>query len=176
MKKTGILLVSLLLLSGMLLGGCGKKQNPDVPSGMQLASSDEADYLFYVPQEWRVDKSTLQTSAYFSSGDATSVSATAFGMNLDDSTVSDWWEGYTEQFESIYDSMEVTAEEDTKLGGVDAVKYTFNAVLNEKEYQYIIVAALRKNYIYYVTYTSTPDYFEEHLSDLDLVLENFSFK
>ena len=97
-------------------------------------------------------------------------------MNLDDSTVSDWWEGYIEQFESIYDSMEVTAEEEMKLGGADAVKYTFNAVLNEKEYQYIIVAALRKNYIYYVTYTSTPDYFEEHLSDLDLVLENFSFK
>ena len=50
MKKTGILLVSLLLLAGILLGGCGKKQNPDVPSGMQLASSDEADYLFYVPE------------------------------------------------------------------------------------------------------------------------------
>lgn len=176
MKKTGILLVSLLLLVGMLLGGCGKKQDPNVPSGMQLASSDEADYLFYVPQEWRVDKSSLYTSAYYSSGDATSVSATAFGMNLDDTTVSDWWEGYTEQFKSIYASMEVTAEEETKLGGADAVKYTFNAVLNEEEYQYIIVAALRKNYIYYITYTSTPEYYEKHLSDLDLVLENFSFK
>lgn len=176
MRKTGILLVLLLLLVGTLLGGCGKKQDPDVPSGMQLASSDEADYLFYVPDGWRVDKSTLYTSAYYSSGDATSVSAAAFGMNLDDTTVSDWWEGYTEQFESIYDSMEVTAEEETKLGDIDAMKYAFNAVLNEKEYRYIIVAALKDNYIYYITYTSTPDYYENHLSDLDLILENFSFK
>ena len=57
MKKTGILLVSLLLLVGILFGGCGKKQDPDVPSGMQLASSDEADYLFYVPENWRGGKS-----------------------------------------------------------------------------------------------------------------------
>ncbi len=175
MKKTGILLVSLLLILGMALGGCAK-QDPDVPAGMQLASSEDADYLFYVPEGWRVDKASLYTAAYFSSGDATSMSVTAFGMNMTDDSVSSWWERYTGQFADIYDAMEVTAEEEAELGGIDGMKYTFEATLNEKEYQYIIVAALRENYIYYITYTSTPEYYEDHLDELDLALEHFAFK
>lgn len=175
MKKTGIFLVSLLVILGMALGGCAK-QDPDVPAGMQLASSEDADYLFYVPQGWRVDKSSLYTAAYFSSGDATSISVTAFGMNMTDDSVSSWWESYKEQFAEIYDTMEVTAEEETELDGMDGMKYTFDATLNEKEYQYIIAAVLRENYIYYITYTSTPEYYEDHLEELDLVLEHFAFK
>ncbi len=175
MKKTGTLLVSLLLILGMALSGCAK-QDTSVPEGMQLASSDDADYLFYVPEGWRVDKSSLYTAAYFSSGDATSMSVTAFGMNMAGDTVSSWWESYTEQFINIYDTMEVTAEEEAELDGIDGMKYTFAATLNEKEYQYIIVAALRENYIYYITYTSTPEYYEDHLDELDQAVEYFAFK
>ena len=174
MKKTGFFLVTLLLALSMVLGGC-EKQDSSVPAGMQLASSEDADYLFYVPEGWRVDKSSLYAAAYFSSGDATSISVTAFGMNMTDDTVSSW-ESYAEQFASIYEEMEVTAEEKTVLGGVDGMKYAFDATLNEKEYQYIIVAAVRENYVYYITYTSTPKYYEDHLDELDLVLEHFAFK
>ncbi|MCI8611193.1 MAG: hypothetical protein HFE66_04645 [Clostridiales bacterium] len=175
MKRTGFLLVTLLLALSMILCGC-EKQASDVPAGMQLASSEDADYLFYVPEGWRVDKSSLYAAAYFSSGDATSISVTAFGVNMTDDTVSSWWENYTEQFTGIYEKMEVTAQEEAVLGGIDGMKYTFDATLNEKEYRYIIVAALRENYIYYITYTSTPEYYEDHLDELDLVLEHFAFK
>ncbi len=175
MKKTGFLLVTLLLALSMVLGGC-EKMDSSVPAGMQLASSEDADYLFYVPEGWRVDKSSLYTAAYFSSGDATSISVTAFGVNMTGDTVSSWWESYTEQFAGIYEEMEVTAEEEVVLGGIDGKKYAFDATLNEKEYQYIIVAALRENYIYYITYTSTPKYYEDHLDELELVLEHFAFK
>ena len=175
MKKTGILLILLLLAIGAILSGCAD-QDPDVPEGMQLASSEDADYLFYVPEGWRLDKSSLYTSAYFSSGDATSISATAFGMNLTDTSVNDWWEKYKEQFEGIYENVEFSEGEETKLGGVEAMKYTISATLNEKDYQYIIVAALRDSYIYYITYTSTPEYYEDHLDALDQVIECFAFK
>ena len=123
-----------------------------------------------------MDTSTLYAAAFVSAGGATSISVTAFGMNMTDDTVSSWWESYAEQFASIYEEMEVTAEEKTVLGGVDGMKYAFDATLNEKEYQYIIVAAVRENYVYYITYTSTPKYYEDHLDELDLVLEHFAFK
>ena len=173
MKKTKILL--LLLLTGVLFGGCAK-QDTEVPEGMQLASPKEADYLFYVPEGWRVDQSSLYSSAYFSSGDASSISATAFGMDLADTSVNDWWEKYKEQFQGIYEDVEFGEGEETTLGGVDAVKYTINATLNENEYRYVIVAALRDNYIYYITYTSTPEYYEDHLEALEQVREHFAFK
>ena len=54
MKKTGFLLVTLLLALSMVLGGC-EKMDSSVPAGMQLASSEDADYLFYVPEGWRVN-------------------------------------------------------------------------------------------------------------------------
>ena len=164
MRKTGILMLSLLLAVGAMLSGCAQ-QDPDVPEGMQLASSEDADYLFYVPEGWRLDKSSLFTSAYFSSGDATSISATAFSMNLTDTSI-----------EGIYENVEFSDGEETKLGGEDAMKYTISATLNETDYQYIIVAALRDSYIYYITYTSTPEYYEDHLEALDQVIECFAFK
>lgn len=175
MRKTGILMLSLLLAVGAMLSGCAQ-QDPDVPEGMQLASSEDADYLFYVPEGWRLDKSSLFTSAYFSSGDATSISATAFSMNLTDTSIDDWWERYKGQFEGIYENVEFSDGEETKLGGEDAMKYTISATLNETDYQYIIVAALRDSYIYYITYTSTPEYYEDHLEALDQVIEYFAFK
>lgn len=35
---------------------------------------------------------------------------------------------------------------------------------------------MRSNYVYYVTYTSTPEFYEKHLEALDQVLANFAFK
>lgn len=127
MKKVLISLLSLLLCAALL--GCGKNKDTDVPAGMQLASSEDADYLFYVPESWRVDKSTLYSAAYYSSGDATSISVTAYGMDFTEVTVADWWEGFAEKFSATFETMEVTATEDATLGGVDAVKYSFDATL-----------------------------------------------
>lgn len=175
MKKTGILMLSLLFAVGAMLSGCAQ-QDADVPEGMQLASSEDADYLFYVPEGWRLDKSSLYTSAYFSSGDATSISATAFSMNLTDTSIDDWWERYKGRLRVSIRMWSFRQGRKTELGGEDAMKYTISATLNEADYQYIIVAALRDSYIYYITYTSTPEYYEDHLEALDQVIEYFAFK
>lgn len=168
-------LVLAVLMCAAAFAGCSKK-DPDTPSGMKLASSEDTDYRMYVPENWRVDKSTLYTAAYYSSGDATSISATAYGMNYDDTTVDDWFEGFTEEFKEIYTDVTEAKAEEAKLGGVDGKKYTFSGTLNEKVYNYIIVAVLRQNYIYYITYTSTPEYYSDHLEELDDVIRYFEFK
>lgn len=176
MKKIiAALCAAVLCLSVFLMTGCGSEES-DVPDGMVLASSEDADYIMYVPEQWKVDKSTLYTSAYFSSGDATSISAAAYGMNFTDKTADDWWSSFEEQMKSVYQNVSDAEKEAVTLGGIEGNKYTFTADLNGQTYNYIISAVLKDNYIYYITYTSTPDYCEKHLEELESVLKNFSFK
>lgn len=178
MKKT-LRLVSLLLALVMLtacLASCSDDSESSVPSGMKLASGEDCDYIMYVPEDWRVDKSTLYTAAYYSSTDATSISATAYGMNYGDTTADDWFEGFMEEFKTIYTDVSSVETEDSTLGGVNGKKFTFSGTLNEQVYNYTVVAAIRNNYIYYITYTSTPQYYSEHLEALDDVVRNFAFK
>lgn len=174
-KLLSLLCAAIVCISAFMLSSCGKEET-DAPRGMKLASSEDADYIMYVPEAWKVDRSTLYTSAFFSSGDATSISTAAYGMNYTDKTVDDWWGSFEEEMRSLYTDISDIQKEDATLGGVDGAKYTFSASLNGKEYNYIITAALRSNYIYYVTYTSTPDYYENHLEELDEVISNFAFK
>ncbi len=176
MKKFTALLCAVIICTGaLLLSSCGKT-DPDVPSGMKLASSEDADYIMYVPEMWRVDRSTLYTSAFYSSGDATSISCAAYGMNYTDRSVDDWWNSFEDEMKSLYTDVSDIQKAEASLGGVSGQKYTFSASLNGTEYNYIITAALKSNYIYYVTYTSTPDYYENHLEELDSVIANFAFK
>ena len=77
---------------------------------------------------------------------------------------------------SLYTDISEITEEDAELGGTAGTKYTFSASLNGQQYNYIITAAFRSNYIYYITYTSTPDFYEKHLDELDDVIANFAFK
>lgn len=176
MKKISMLLcAALMIMSALLLVSCNG-QETDAPSGMVLASSEDADYIMYVPENWRIDKSTLYTSAYFSSGDATSISAAAYGMSYTDKTADDWWKSFEEDMQGLYTDISDVTEEGAELGGVSGTKYTFSASLNGQQYNFIITAALRSNYIYYITYTSVPEFYEDHLEELDDVIANFAFK
>lgn len=186
MKKI-ISLVALLLCASMLFAGCGNKQDPSVPDGFQLISSEEADYNLYVPTEWIPGINNLSTSAYFSRGaDATSISVTAFGADLAGQTVEKWWDEYKKDFEAEFDNFEVISEEDASLGGVDGKKYTFTATKGVEtdaegketatQYNFICVAVVKDTYVYFLLYTSTPKYYEEHLSTLGDVISHFSFK
>ena len=176
MKKFMRILAAVLIVCTLLCTvSCGKEET-DVPSGMQKASDDANEYILYVPEDWKVDKSTLYTSAYYSSGDATSISVTAYGLTIGDETLDNWWLGMSEQLNTVYTDITETVEEDAVLGGIYGKKFTFSATLNGQQYNYIIIAVIKDYYVYYMTYTSTPDYYENHLTELDEVVENFVFK
>lgn len=193
MKKL-ISIIAMLLCSAMLFCGCQGEQDPNAPEGYKVASSDAADYVLCVPEEWIVETSTLYTSAYFSRGaDATSISVTAFGADIQGQTVEGWWEGYSEEFAATFSSFEVVSEEDAALDGIDGKKYTFTATIGKsessetaaegetaaaeaKQYNFICHAVVKDTYVYYLLYTSTPEYYEEHIDELNEVITNFKFK
>ena len=103
------------------------------------------------------------------------ISAAANGVAADE-TVETWWDGFYEKFASVYSDCGEPESTDVTLGGTDGEKYTFSGTLNGQEYKYIIAACVRGGYVYYLTYTSTPDYYENHLDEFDKTVENFSFR
>lgn len=179
MKKTSF--VSLILALVMCLAvfsGCSKDKDDEIkaPDGMILASGDKVDYYMFVPETWKVDKSDLYTAAYFSHGDATSISTTAYGINADVVKVDDWWKLFEEELGSVYTDISKIEKTDAKIDGIKGREYSFSAKLADVEYSFIITAVIKDYYVYYVTYTSTPEYYEDHLEERDSVIDAFEFK
>ncbi len=179
MKKVSA--VSLLLCIMLCFGsfaGCAKK-NSDVPDGMKLISSDDADYYMYVPDVegmWRVDRSDKYTSAYYSSGDQTSISTTAFNITKSGVTVESWWEEFRPEIEKTFSDVGEIIEADARIDGVNGKEYKFSGKIGDDEYKYIITAVVKDSYVYFITYTSIPKYYENHLEDLEKVIDTFTFK
>ena len=177
MKRISV--VALILAAALSLFAfvsCGEKEEVKAPDGMKLASGEDVDYYMYVPKTWRVDRSDLYTSAYFSSGDATSISATAYGVTGGVATLEEWWKSFCEEASAVYGEFKEVDTKKAKLGGIEGQEYTFTAKLGEQQYNYIITAVIKDYYVYYVTYTSTPDYYEDHLEERTAVIESFEFK
>ncbi len=168
--------MALLLALCLLLAGCNKNSDDNTPNGYKLASSDEADYLFYVPESWIIDTSTLYTSAYVSAGDVSSISVTAYGLERESTTVADWWKGYQDQLTGTFSGYEAVSEKEITMGGVDGMQYTYTATLADVKYNFVCTAVVKANYVYYMLYTSTPTYFENHLTELDAIISYFNFK
>ncbi len=175
MKKI-VALAMALVMCLCVFAGCKNNNESSAPKGMKLASGENVDYYMYVPESWRVDKSDLYTAAYFSSGDATSISATAYGVGSEEKTAKDWWKGFEKEIKGVYSEVSEAKESAAKLDGVKGTEFTFSAKLADKEYKFIVTAVIKDYYVYYITYTSTPDYYEDHLEELEQVIDSFEFK
>lgn len=174
MKRIIALAVALVMCLAVFCS-CSKN-DPNVPTGMKLASGENVDYYMYVPEAWRVDKSDLYTSANYSSGDPTSISATAYAISSDIKSLSDWWKGFEEEMATVYKDISKVEKTEAKLGGIKGEEYTFTATLGEQQYNFVITAVIKDYYVYYVTYTSVPEYNENHLEERTQVIEAFEFK
>lgn len=149
------------------------------PDGMQVASSDEVSYRFFVPADWVVDRDRRIFSAYEPT-DRTNISVVPFlpdtGTSVDD------------YFAASADLMRETAGEDgftllsdaggveTELGGRPAKQYDFLFTVGGERYRYRQIIALYKGMLYTVTYTAAEARFEEHLDALDAVRQAFAFR
>lgn len=178
MMKKIIKIVSVLAVFCVLFCSCGKDTaDIDAPDGFKLASGEEADYIFYVPEEWKVETSSLYTSAYYDeNGVKCSLSLTAYGMQFTDQTVEDWWASYTEQFNEVFDEFEVVTENAVEMGGVEGKKYEYTATLAEGKYSFLCAAVVKDQYVYYLTYTATPEQYETNLADVESAISYFEFK
>lgn len=173
MKRIISLLTALVLLC-TILASCGRSS--DAPDGMILASGDAADYFFYIPDDWTVDLQTGATTAHVSSTDRSNVGAYTWTLEYTDDTVDTW---HTRQLEDLNAGFTDYAEEsvrETTLDGVYAKEYVFTAKLGDEARKYRQVAAVKSGSVYVITYSTSPELFDEHNSDVDDIIEEFRFR
>ena len=176
MKKHTWFRAALAVLAALIavtaLASCGKKVEH---AGYKLAAGEADDFDFYVPQSWTVSMTEGTVAAYCSAADPSSISLMPGELEHADSTPDDWWATYESEFSAVYDDYNLIETKDDSLGGTAAKTYVFSGKLLDTEYHFEITAAVRSGRIYMLTFTSTPDNYENHADTLADVTEFVKF-
>lgn len=181
MKVRRILSTLSIVLIVCAFTSCSDKD--DVPKGMKLASDTSVvDYSLFVPEEWMIVTRNGATSVQVSKTDCSSVSVAQWNLTDEISSIDAWWEDYKEQMNNIFAEMTVVTEgEKTVVDGKAASKYIYYGTFNGVKYTYMVVATIRNNSIYVITYTSMGEVddeknlFAKNLGTVNSIIENFRF-
>ena len=154
--------------------------DPEAPAGMVLASNSEVAYRFYVPSAWKINKNERIFAAYVED-DRTSVSVVPYMPEVESLSVGEFFVMSRDKMIEIADRdgyAEVEAPDTNwKLGERIATAYRYRLTVGGKTYEYLQVIAAYKSMIYSVTYTaSSVENFEKHYSELEAIVNAFSFQ
>ena len=170
MKK--LIAVLLLLTLCLVAVSCGK--DATAPDGMKNVAEETAKFYLYVPEGWVDQRDGARSPA----ADGANVSAVAYLMDAYYTPETYWAEKCLPNYNLTFSSLVVDEAlgGTTTLGGRNAAKYVYNAVLGEKTYRILQVIAVVDNMVYTLTYTATPDCFDAHMTDVDSIVANFTLK
>ncbi len=146
------------------------------PEGMKLASTDERPYRFFVPESWVINNATDATAAYASETDSSNVNIQMYMTSRNTETVSDHWKRLEESYKNTFSSFTLISDEEIKMDGVSAHKYTYTLVSGGQEYKAVQAIVRKGEMFYYVTYTALSENFEKHLPDVEKMIENFDIR
>ena len=174
MKNILTKLLLILILAGLTVtfASCGNEQGEYAPpAGFVTASSDSADFYFYVPDDWTIDYSTGAAGAYYSSSDPSSVSVMAWELEYTDTTVDEWWELNQDEVSAVFTNFNLESSENTTINDLYAKKFTYTATLGDFDYKIMQAACIKNSNVYLFTYTSLPEHFDEHTDDVNQMLD-----
>ena len=150
------------------------------PDGMQVASSDEVAYRFFVPSNWVVDRDVRIFSAY-EPNDRTNVSVTAYMPPNDEMKIEEFFEeGKELMIETAgaegYRLIEESNDGSVTLGDCPAARYEFTYVIDVNTYHYQQIIARYRGMFYTVTYTADEAHYTAHLDEWNAILQAFIFR
>ncbi len=174
--KNKLLLMIVLALLSVTVASCKSDDEYAPPAGFQMASNQDADYYFYVPDDWTTDMSTAAAGAYCSSSDPSSVSFMAWELEYSDSSLDDWWDTNTNDLELIFTNINVEDEQNTTLNEIYSKRYTYTADLGPNTYKFLQEAFIKNGSVYVFTYTSLVDTFDSHLDEVEQMLDYLIIK
>ena len=188
MRKIITTALAALLAAAVItaLCACGASVDENAPDGMVAVDNGNMNFTMYVPQSWTVDMSTGTISAYARADDPANVSFTAFALEDRAATVETFWASYEKDFADTFgDGMEYVDENGeasdtpapskTTLGGLEAYKYVYRAVVTGSTYRFMQVVCLQAGTVYLLTYTATDDGYDTYAADVNDIVNNFKF-
>ena len=182
MKKGICWLLAFLLVFAFF--GCGNESDdPNVPDGCKLLSSEALDFSFCYPDEWEPDRTDGMLSVRYNVGTNlttvyASVSAMAFSLSASDLNMgaNNYWDRYKTQLESNFAGIEFLKEkEETNLGGVVANRNRCKYVQDELEICFETVICVRSGYVYLVTLTVPQRNYGDALAGFETIIKTFKF-
>ncbi len=150
--------------------------NVTPPEGMKLASTDERPYRFFVPDSWHINNATGATAAYASDTDSSNVNVQMHMTSRETETVGDHWKRLEESYKNTFSSFTLISDEEIKMDGVSAHKYTYTLVSGGQEFKVVQAIVRKGEMFYYVTYTALSESFEKHLPDVEKMIEYFDIR
>ncbi|MBQ7411569.1 MAG: hypothetical protein IJW10_01520 [Clostridia bacterium] len=186
MKK---FLIALLALAMLFCASCSAPDATTVasytlPDGtaqeieMKLASNtDIVQYLLYVPSTWVIKDQSASTVAYVSEENKTSVSVAQWNLTKEYTTIDAWWSLVKEDYVKTIPNFTLIEEgTPTTLGGAEAKNYIYTATFSGQVYKYNVVASIDQGSIHIITYTSTPELYDNTLAIYkEAILGSFRF-
>ena len=192
-KKLYILFIGIIIISLSILTACRSDIEVSTSDGI-LANNNIADFYFYYPPEFTLDKNASMISVYATDDElvATDIprddenyhiqvhpnlSASVYGLYDNYESIDEYWRNEClPLFEKTFSSMEMLNDEHLIIDGVDARRYNYTATLAGMEFQYSQIFIIRGDNLYTLTYTATPEKFDRYIRLLDTVAETFAFK
>lgn len=185
MKHTNRIFCGILALLMLFSFVSCAQADPNVPQGFQLAENEGADYYFYYPNSWLLDRCDAgMTSAYVSETDFSNVSVTAFTASLEYPTLPEYAEGYyLAQFRDNFQNLEVERNQDNslkrsvlKIDGCDAISFRYSARFAGEDYSFCTWLVSCNGYIYTILYTAKADAFDRNFAEAEKIAQSISFK
>ena len=158
----------------------GKKVNDvkvdkKTPEGMKIASFDSAQYVFYVPTGWECDVDNKLTEAHTPDIKA-NITVTAYALETE-MTAEQYFISSEEIYKRDIKGYERLGEAaKRKVGGEEALSYTYKAVYDGVEYRIMQTVFYYNSQIYSVTYTATAEVFDTHADAVAKMLDAFRFR
>ena len=172
MKKAILIIIAAIFL--LLAAGCGSS---DVPDGMIRASVEADSFDFFVPNGWTVNNGTGTASAFYSTSDKSNVSFIAMVAGSDMSDFDEYIEKADASFASTLSGYSgISERKEITMCGQSAVSFEYRATADGNEYRFLQVVTFRGLNFYVFTYTALAEKYEDHLGDVEKIIENVRFK
>lgn len=193
--KHRLLPLLLALTLALTLSACKSNPDEETPEGT-LATNDIVDYFFYYPEGWTIDSSTGMLSVYAvkditvqtnitgaDEGTAFGVflrpnlSVTAFNLPTNKyPSVESYWEESRLLYENSFENFELISSEQVSVDGNDTLKYIYEMDIAGVRYRYMQSFFFYKQMAHTITYTCTPELFDDYAADVQSMLDTFKFK
>jgi len=183
MKK---LLISLVLIPILLLAACSppdpRANLINVREAVGVFVTNIQRYTLFLPEGWEPTIATGMVAARHTEDTAATVTVIRGSLGGQTQLTPVWediWDEFTETFDDYYIvySTEPTesGEPSKRVNGFPAFRIIYTATVAGVESQFLQVLVLRGGSMYLITYTNIPAKFAEHIDDINLMLEHFTF-
>ena len=144
------------------------------PEGMKLASGD-IEYKFYVPNAWVADLSDNLSLAYYPESSRPNVSVTSYSPN-ESMDAKKYFELCEEEYKKSIEGYKFITSSERTVDGKNAISYTYEATYGDVEIRIMQTVFVSNDLVYSITYTAHKDRFEEHIDDVNAMLDAFRFR